>query len=101
MICKRLSRGELLKALQDHARLVSSDNGGDIIEWNDDLDCYYLSVNGTRIFIDKFEENQKLGGRITMFRVIKVEAYDLSFDIMLGVIDSTDWLAELPEEGEE
>ena len=100
MIYKRLSRGELLKALQDHARLVSTDNGGDI-EWKDDLDCYCLSLIGTRIFVDRFEENPQVGGMITMFRVIKVAAYDLSFDVMLGVIETSDWLVELPEEGEE
>lgn len=100
MIYKRVSRGELLKALQDHARLISSDDGGEI-EWKKDLDCYCMSLHGTRIFIDKFEENKSPGGMITLFRIIKVTAFDLSFDVMLGVIEASDWMVELPEEGEE
>ena len=99
MIYKRLSRGELLKALQDHARIISSDDEGEI-EWKDDLDCYCMTLHGTKIFIDRFERNIQLGGMITMFRVIKVAAYDLSFDVMMGVISASDWLVEIPEEGE-
>lgn len=100
MIYKRLSRGELLKAIDDHARIVSKDGDG-TIEWKDDLDCYLMSLNGTRIFINKFKENPQLGGRITMFSVIEVGAYKLKFDVMLGVIDTSDWLVEYPEEGEQ
>ena len=99
MIYKRLSRGELLKALQDHAKIIMTDHEGSI-EWNREIDCYCMRQRETRVFIDKFEENE-LSGKITMFRVIKVPAYDLSFDIMLGAIDTVDWMVELPEEGEQ
>ena len=100
MIYKRLSRGELLKAIQDHARIVSKD-GDDVIEWIKELECYRMSLRGTKIFVDRFEENLTIGGKITMFSVIKVNAYDLSFDNMIGIIETSDWLVEIPEEGEQ
>lgn len=100
MIYKRLSRGELLKAIQNRARIVSPDIEG-YIEWNEDRKCYLISLNGTRIFVDKFEENENLGDKITLFRVIEIGAYKLSFDVMIGVIDTLDWLVEYTEEGEQ
>ena len=96
MIYKRLSRKELLKAINDRARIVSSDNEGEI-EWSDDLNGYFITLNGTRIIVDRFEENKDLGDKITLYRVVT----SFSIDVMIGVIDTLDWLVAYPEEGEQ
>lgn len=100
MICKRVSRNEMLKALEDHAKLF---NDCGILEWQKDSEQYMMSIHGATVFIDRFEINDALPSTITMFQTIRMPVLGdgKTIDIMIGAINSHDWMVEMPEEGDE
>lgn len=100
MICKRVSRNEMLKALNDHAGLVN--DCGDI-KWDDDFGYYVMTIHGATVFINGFKLNDKLPSMITMYQTVKMPVLgdDKTIDIMIGAISSHDWMVVMPEEGDE
>ena len=98
MLYKRLSRGEMLKALADHATFYSTSHD-QTLSWNEDMNCYLVGGYGANVFIDKFEEMPGTPGMIRIYR--KMSFLDKEIDIMIGAITPSEWLVEIPEEGEE
>ena len=98
MIYKRLSRGEMLKALKDHATFTHGDD--DLtLKWNDDMECYHLDGGGMHMIIDRFSELNGSPNLITTY--VTFETMGHEFEIMSGAITAHDWMVELPEEGEQ
>ena len=98
MIYKRLSRGEMLKALQDHATFHHV-NGDLTLEWNADMKAYYMNGGGMHMIIERFKELQGSSSLIDTFVIF--EAMGQEFEIISGAITAHDWLVEIPEEGEQ
>ena len=100
MIYRKVSRNEMFKALEDHAKMF---NDCGILEWQKDSGQYMMSIHGATVFIDKFEINDTLPSMITMFQTVNMPVLGngKTIDIMIGAISSHDWMVEIPEEGEQ
>ena len=86
----------MLKALEAHATFHNEDGS---MTWDDGMQCYIMDMNGLHLFIDRFKE---MDGDPALIRIYQTfEAFDKSFDVMMGAISSHDWFVEIPEEGEQ
>lgn len=99
MIYKRLSRGEMLKALQDHATFRSHDHSA-VMKWDERAGTYYIVGDGMCIAADVFEEFTGMSTLIKMSASLKMSK-DKTINVMIGTLTVHDWFVEILEEGEE
>ena len=80
MIYRRLSRGEMLKALQDHATFRSHDHSA-VMKWDERAGTYYIIGNGMCIAVDAFEEFTGMSTMIRMSASLKMSEEKKTLDI--------------------
>lgn len=99
MICKRLSRGEMLKAIKDHAMFRSTDYSM-TMKWDEHAQTYYINGKGLCIAADVFEEFTGMSSLIRMSAQLNM-GNDKKINVMIGTLTVHDWFVEILEEGEE
>lgn len=99
MIYRRLSRGEMLKALQEHATFRSHDHSA-VMRWDERAGAYYIIGNGMCIAVDAFEEFTGMSTMIRMSASLKMSE-EKKINVMIGTLTVHDWFVEILEEGEE